>query len=471
MSNDLIMVGPGKADSDASAIRANRPIPPQCGVYYYEVLIKSNGQQGYIGIGACNANVALDRLPGWEPLSWGYHGDDGNGFEGCGNGRPFGPVFTTGDVIGCGINFRDMTLFYTKNGIYLGVAFRNLKGPLYPTVGMRTSGEIVEANFGQREFIFNIEEYVKDEKVEAWQSLEDSLQKEDASKNQAGILSQNLSKLVLSYMIHHGYSESARQFASDLAPQSSNQKGHGTHGSSEFDCASMVQDTERRKEIRKTILSGDIDRALIMLEESYPGITTSNEDMLLQLRCRKFVEMVSSASSPLRALDNQARAKDSKVSTFSEDVEMQDQHETGVSDSATMDLDFKPVEIDSTAAGGTPQLEGLGLLKDAIQYGQFLQEQYKHSRRASVKTMLIDAFSVLAYSDTDSISGPGHFGSKAVSREKVASTVNLAILASQHLPTTAPLETVYRQTNVALSELTRQGVGEAAFFDLNYDLQ
>ena len=165
-----------------------------------------------------------------------------------------------------------------------------------------------------------------------------------------------------------------------------------------------------------------------MLEESYPGITTSNEDMLLQLRCRKFVEMVSSASSPLRALDNQARAKNSRATT-SEDVEMQDQHEPGRSDSAIMDVDGKSSKINSIANDGAPQLEGLGLLKDAIQYGQFLQEQYKHSRRASIKTMLIDAFSVLAYSDADSSSGlGGHVGSKAVSREKVASTVNLAIL-------------------------------------------
>ncbi|KAF9932322.1 hypothetical protein FBU30_008429 [Linnemannia zychae] len=472
LSEDDLQVrytGPGKTDSDASAIRANRPIPPQCGVYYYEVLIKSNGQQGYIGIGACNANVALDRLPGWEPLSWGYHGDDGNGFEGCGNGRPFGPVFTTGDVIGCGINFRDMSLFYTKNGIYLGVAFRNLKGPLYPTVGMRTSGEIVEANFGQREFVFNIEEYVKDEKIEAWQSLEDSLQKESVTKSQVGIISQNLSKLVLSYMIHHGYSESARQFASDLAPQSSYQKGHIAHTSDESDCASMIQDTERRKDIRKTILSGDIDGAMTMLEENYPGITTKNENMLLQLRCRKFVEMVSSASSPLRELDNQAKLKNIKFSA-SDEVEMKERQNTKIADeTTTMDIDHKPLKAEN---GGAHQLEGLGTLKDAIQYGQYLYEQYKHSRKASIKTMLIDTFSVLAYSDSIPSGGLGtHSGSTAISREEVANTVNLAILASQQLPTTAPLETVYRQANVALSELTRQGVGEAAFFDLNHDLE
>ena len=45
--------------------------------------------------------------------------------------------------------------------IVVGVAFRDLRGSLYPTVGMRTAGEIVEANFGQRDFVFDIESYVK----------------------------------------------------------------------------------------------------------------------------------------------------------------------------------------------------------------------------------------------------------------------------------------------------------------------
>ncbi|KAG0210737.1 hypothetical protein BGX28_009012 [Mortierella sp. GBA30] len=467
--------GPGKADSDASAIRANRPIPPQCGVYYYEVFIKSKGQQGYIGVGVCNSSVPLDRLPGWEPQSWGYHGDDGNIFGGCGNGRPFGPMFTTGDTIGCGVNFRDMSLFYTKNGKYLGVAFRDLKGSLYPTVGMRTAGEIVEANFGQQDFIFDMESYVKELKMEACRELEDTFQRTIDEKNQVGVLSQSLSQLVLSYMIHHGYSESAKQFSRDLVPPAL-RKGGSSSGFKDSESHPLVVDTERRKVIRTAILAGDIDKAIDLLEKHYPGIVATQEDMLLQLRCRKFVEMVSSASFPLPALDNSKRLQGS--SEEKQDMEM-------IEGNSSMDVDQ---DTSSQKGGSSPHtgrepedFEGLGPLKDAIQYGQFLQEQYKHNRRTSVQEMLINTFSVLAYSDNErlgsssSTTGAGTLTSKQtkflrpVTRETVADAVNTAILASQNLPTTAPLETVYRHTNVILSELTRQGVGEAAFFDLHKD--
>ncbi|KAG0361728.1 hypothetical protein BG005_007434 [Podila minutissima] len=516
LEDDLLVhyTGPGKADSDASAIRANRPIPPQCGIYYYEVFIKSKGQQGYIGVGVCNSGVALDRLPGWEPQSWGYHGDDGNSFGGCGNGRPFGPVFTTGDTIGCGVNFRDMSLFYTKNGAYLGVAFRDLKGPLYPTVGMRTVGEIVEANFGQQEFLFDIEEYVKEEKVEAWQALEEKLQKVAVEQNQAGLMSQNLSDLVLSYMIHHGYSESALQFSKDLAPPPSSTSyvpqrgGRGPHDDVSMspttakhgkpslsvgdDRSSSVLDAERRKNIRIAIMAGEIDCAMRLLEDHYPGIMDQNEDMLLQLRCRKFVEMVTSSSSHLKALDKQEKLGGSHHDMEMAETNGHTQRKTATQLESTpepMDVDQannlnksptarkKAKMVDKSAtpttkgASSDEGLEGLGRLKDAIKYGQYLQEQYRDSQRSSIQDMLIDSFSVLAYSDPEpgvSLTAAAPV-SKPVSRKAVADTVNTAILASQNLPTTAPLEAVYRQTKVLLSELMRRGVGEAAFFDLNRD--
>lgn len=57
---------------------------------------------------------------GWEPESWGYHGDDGRTYTGQNIGRNYGPTFSLGDVIGCGVNFRDHTAFFTKNGVKLG---------------------------------------------------------------------------------------------------------------------------------------------------------------------------------------------------------------------------------------------------------------------------------------------------------------------------------------------------------------
>ena len=70
------------------------------------------------------------RLPGWDKQSYGYHGDDGHSFCSSGTGQAYGPTFTTGDVIGCGLNLIDGSCFYTKNGIHLGAAFSGRKTPL-----------------------------------------------------------------------------------------------------------------------------------------------------------------------------------------------------------------------------------------------------------------------------------------------------------------------------------------------------
>ncbi|CAI2194596.1 19228_t:CDS:2, partial [Funneliformis geosporum] len=92
-----------------------------------------------IGIGFCTKSASLNKMPGWEDSSCGYHGDDGQIFFNS-KGKPFGPKFMTGDTIGCCLNFRNNTVFYTRNGVNLGIAFRDLKKALYPCVGMMSPG-------------------------------------------------------------------------------------------------------------------------------------------------------------------------------------------------------------------------------------------------------------------------------------------------------------------------------------------
>lgn len=173
-------IGPGRSEIHAAAARSDHPIKHQCGIYYFEMLVKAKGEDGFIGIGFCGRDNKLDRLPGiavgwndfmhvltyapgWDVNSWGYHGDDGHSFEGSGTGKIYGPQFTTGDIIGCGINLVDKTAFYTKNGIFLGIAFRsiNTNMDLYPCVGLRTVGEQITVNFGQKPFVFDISRYVQ----------------------------------------------------------------------------------------------------------------------------------------------------------------------------------------------------------------------------------------------------------------------------------------------------------------------
>ncbi|RIB26406.1 concanavalin A-like lectin/glucanase domain-containing protein [Gigaspora rosea] len=105
-------------------------------------------------IGFCEKSFNLDgKQLGFEDGSGGYSGYSGK-FYCCSrnDGSPYGPPFSTGDTIGCCLNFKNNTVFYTKNGINLGIAFRNLKGTLYPCVELCRQGQAIEVNFGSRKF-------------------------------------------------------------------------------------------------------------------------------------------------------------------------------------------------------------------------------------------------------------------------------------------------------------------------------
>lgn len=60
------LTGPGKSEADAASVRANFPMRPQCGIYYFEMHVLSKGSDGYIGIGFCGGENKLERLPGNE---------------------------------------------------------------------------------------------------------------------------------------------------------------------------------------------------------------------------------------------------------------------------------------------------------------------------------------------------------------------------------------------------------------------
>ncbi|XP_026167175.1 ran-binding protein 10 isoform X1 [Mastacembelus armatus] len=273
--------GHGKNHKDAASVRATHPIPAACGIYYFEVKIVSKGRDGYMGIGLSAQGVNMNRLPGWDKHSYGYHGDDGHSFCSSGTGQPYGPTFTTGDVIGCCVNLINNTCFYTKNGISLGVAFTDLPPNLYPTVGLQTPGEIVDANFGQQPFVFDIEDYMSE-----WRAKIHGMIARFPIGERLGEWQAVLQNMVSSYLVHHGYCATATAFA------------RATETMIQEDQTSI----KNRQRIQKLVLAGRVGEAIEATQQLYPGLLEHNPNLLFMLKCRQFVEMVNGTDSEVRCL-------------------------------------------------------------------------------------------------------------------------------------------------------------------------
>lgn len=150
-------------------------------VSYYEITIHKStqlskeefalaSQNACIAVGLATENFSkTNRLPGWDNESYGYHSDDGGIFHGRGvKLSSFGPEFGFDDIVGCGLNHTEKSIFFTLNGVLLGTPFINVRNiglggfnkDLYPTVGIDAPATI-EFNFGADLFKFDLVDYME----------------------------------------------------------------------------------------------------------------------------------------------------------------------------------------------------------------------------------------------------------------------------------------------------------------------
>ncbi|KAJ3351665.1 Ran-binding protein 9 [Allomyces javanicus] len=460
--------GTGRSDQDAASVRANHPIPPECGIFYYEVEIVSKGTDGYIGIGLCGPHVSLNRLPGWEPHSYGYHGDDGHIFAGSGQGKIYGQTYGTGDVVGCGINFTSGDVFFTKNGLFRGVAFRNVKvdpnaptsrsanaqpvglpRALFPCVGMRTKGEAIRVNFGHVPFRFDIAQYVRDEMARVWSTITagpmlptspppapiDSSDEDGAAARASAAATASaeeasaLHELVLGYLVHHGYQRTAAALVAHADARRANGATTPDVDRMDVDGAkpppprsghAQLREMEQRGQIKDLILAGDMDAAVSLLSTAYPHFLDRDLETRFLLHCQQFTELLA----PL-------------ITT--------------------------PTPTMSIAAD--PRLQPV------LDYGRRVLAQYAvptapggdddggvARRRAHVQAL----FSVLAYTDPRS-SPVAHLLDLPARRRAVAAAVNTAVqVGALGKPARPALETVVRQAMAAVEVLAKRPENAAA---------
>jgi Ran-binding protein 9/10 len=187
------------------------------------------------------------------------------------------------------------------------------------------------------------------------------------------------------------------------------------------------------EEIRKAILTGDIDRAISLTQTFYPTVLEKNEPIYFRLRARKFVEMMrmcADGTGPTKSIDTPDTEK-MAIDTDPQEEDEQVDDEVHMTDVTPTHPNTKFVidEEDSEDESMTPskqQRREASMLAEALSYGQQLQEDYRDDPREEVQRILREAFSLLAYTDPRG-SVVGHLLEEAGRRE-VAEELNSAIL-------------------------------------------
>ena len=96
-------------------------------------------------MGFCDKDQKHDKILGFSKSSYGYQANAqkfnnvkeraGLSVLGLSNqaiqaqGEEFGPKFECKDVIGCGLLLDKREIFYTKNGAFIGIAFKHVEIP------------------------------------------------------------------------------------------------------------------------------------------------------------------------------------------------------------------------------------------------------------------------------------------------------------------------------------------------------
>ncbi|KAL8731845.1 MAG: hypothetical protein Q9166_003129 [cf. Caloplaca sp. 2 TL-2023] len=438
-------------EHEAAATRTDHPIPAQSGIYYYEATITSKGKDGMIGIGFSGPKVSLEKLPGWEPESWGWHGDDGNTFCCQMTGKKYGPTFTTGDVVGCGINFMTGSAFFTKNGVHQGNAFRDLKGvSVYPSVGMKRPHAQLTVNFGQRPFFFDIDDMIRREREAINEAIALTSISSLHSQTDEGSF---LKELVAQFLAHDGFVETAKVFADEVRAESRALELDADASLPEISIEEDL-DASNRQQIRAAIMDGDIDKAIKRTHAYYPQVLRDQSAVYFRLRCQKFVEMIRQTAELLGG----PPAKPSKALNGHASTHMDvEQTEMEVDDQKNEVEEWDKMEMEE-ADMSTKYHE---LLEETVHYGQVLKQEFQDD--SSTEAAFKEIFSLFMYEDPRK--SPQAQLLDRASRVPVAEELNSAILGKS---SSAAIEVLYQQTEVLVDLISEDG-GAGALINVRND--
>ncbi|EIE78093.1 hypothetical protein RO3G_02797 [Rhizopus delemar RA 99-880] len=364
----------------------------QCGVYYFEIKVISKGEEGLIGIGFSYAESSLQKLPGWDNASWGYHGHNGCSFAGSEIGQNYGPCFTTGDVVGCGVDFANQLVFYTKNGQFLGIAFKEIdfNKPVYPAIGLLTPGEEIRANFGQESFVYDIEQYIRDKKRLV---IREMLSNEAANDNNRVQVKENLDQLVLSYLVHHDYTKTASLFVKNAGNMPALFDNHRSFNISETNM-------DHRTSIRTALNRGQINEAIRLIEKAYPTLLERDDrgrSTKMMLECGEFIEMVRDYCDSMQENTSINNSKESSLSQSESTDQSAYYAETTCYPSPISIMDTTECKSNKITKSECHKItadkgNSAKYLEKIMKYGQLIHQEHKHDPSQKTRECLMSIF-------------------------------------------------------------------------------
>jgi hypothetical protein len=362
-----------------------------------------------------------------------------------------------GDTVGAGIDFSQNRAFFTKNGTLIGMVTELVILPLFssissigmvfehvacdvqvfPSVGLRHSNDHVRVNFGHTPFTYDIDDHVQQRRDTVWASIQSKpldWRILDPGRNGTGSRADvngapritmddeghdEAARLVLNYLIHHGYAKTAEALQIQLArapiraassalpvpPPASGSAPGPDIDSPMLSADHEVVETnmlEQRLKVVRAVRRGDIEGALRDLGERFPTVLARDGGIMrLKLRCRQFIELVNAAAEAKRAFSAASSS----------------------SHNGAEDLDAMDVDDDAPAQAA---------LKAALAYGRALRTEYKKeaTERPDVHALLERTWSVIAYHFPVEVGGEVGRWAGQDARDSLAGEVNQAILGA-----------------------------------------
>ncbi|ODV87065.1 hypothetical protein CANARDRAFT_181764, partial [[Candida] arabinofermentans NRRL YB-2248] len=304
-SSSITFNSPHHGRNPYFSTKADFSVGREIGIFYFEIEITFGLKSGAdISIGFMDGESDEDVISNLkdDENSWGYNGKEGKLIyhEDSRINIKHSCKFGDKDVVGCGVNFINRTIFITKNGAFLGEAFKlpNHINSLVPVVCL-SQWNSISTNFGLNQnsdlkFRYNIDGYVESYKCEFSKKISQlkvpQLELKNGVKiNEDGDLKVLINKMISSYFNYMGFVDSLKSFKKDLELE-----GEVDASTAEDNNDFIHKEAEIKKQIKTLIAADEIDKVVKLVESSYPDLLKTNPKVEFKLQCLKLVNLIIS---------------------------------------------------------------------------------------------------------------------------------------------------------------------------------